>query len=212
MTASPANTSISLALISLLKGVVYRDSHENAWRDLVDQQAAVADYAALIGLELIVDEAEGHAFLRQIQSTDDDEAPLPRLVARRQLSYPVSLLLALLRKKLAEHDASGDQRRLVLSRDGIVDLLRLFLPETANQAKLIDRVGMDLNKIIEMGFVRRLKDQKNQFEVRRILKSCVDAHWLAERQVHYWAGAISTATALPSSTACATSCRTPGRC
>lgn len=179
MTETPPENPISLPLISLLKGVVYRDSHENAWRDLIDHQAAVADYAAVLGLELIVDEAEGHAFLRQIEPADDAPA-LPRLVVRRQLSYPVSLLLVLLRKKLAEHDAGGDETRLVLSRDEIVEMLRLFLPETANQARLIDRVGMDLNKIIEMGFVRRLKGQQNQFEVRRILKSCVDAHWLAD--------------------------------
>ena len=179
MTETPPENPISLPLISLLKGVVYRDSHENAWRDLIDHQAAVADYATVLGLELIVDEAEGHAFLRQIEP-DDDAPGLPRLVVRRQLSYPVSLLLVLLRKKLAEHDAGGDETRLVLSRDEIVEILRLFLPETANQARLIDRVGMDLNKIVEMGFVRRLKGQQNQFEVRRILKSCVDARWLAD--------------------------------
>src|SRR6056297_2800297 len=178
MTETPLENPISLPLISLMKGVVYRDSHEKAWRDLVDHQAAVADYAAVLGLELIVDDAEGHAFLRQAER-DDDEA-LPRLITRRQLSYPVSLLLVLLRKKLAEHDAGGDEKRLVLARDEIVEMLRLFLPETANQAKLIDRVGMDLNKIIEMGFVRRLKGQPDHFEVRRILKSCVDAHWLAD--------------------------------
>jgi hypothetical protein len=179
VTETPSENPISLPLIGLLKGVLYRDTHEHAWRNLIDHQAAVADYAEVLGLELIVDEAEGHAFLRQ--SEPDDDAPaLPRLVVRRQLSYPVSLLLALLRKKLAEHDAGGDETRLVLSRDEIVEMLRLFLPETANQAKLIDRVGMDLNKIIELGFVRRLKGQRHQFEVRRILKSCVDANWLSD--------------------------------
>jgi len=34
---------------------------------------------------------------------------LPRLVQRRALSFPVSLLLALLRKKLAEFDAGGGE-------------------------------------------------------------------------------------------------------
>ncbi|MDT8439828.1 MAG: DUF4194 domain-containing protein [Wenzhouxiangellaceae bacterium] len=179
MSEVPAEHPISLAVISLLKGVVDRDSHEQAWRELIDHQAAVADFVAVLGLELIVDEAEGHAFLRQ-REPEEGKAALPRLVMRRQLSYPVSLLLVLLRKKLAEHDAGGDETRLVLARDEIVEMLRLFLPETANQARLIDRVGMDLNKIIEMGFVRRLKGQPNQFEVRRILKSCVDAHWLGE--------------------------------
>jgi hypothetical protein len=41
------------------------------------------------------------------RATVDGEPELPRLVPRRQLSYPVSLLLALLRKKLVEFDAAA---------------------------------------------------------------------------------------------------------
>ncbi len=66
------------------------------------------DYVAVLGLELVLDEAEGYAFLRSRPGRRRDAAPkLPRLVARRPLSFPVSLLLALLRKKLAEFDAGG---------------------------------------------------------------------------------------------------------
>ena len=170
---------LSLPLIALFKGVVYQDQGPEPWQSLLAHQAAINDYVVVLGLDLIVDEAEGYAFLRQ-RPVDDDEQELPRLIARRQLSYPVSLLLALLRKKLAEHDAGGGDIRLVLTREEIVDLLRLFLPETANEAKLIDRVGMDINKVVEMGFLRRLRGQENQYEVRRILKAYVDAQWLNE--------------------------------
>jgi len=167
----------SIPLIHLLKGVLYRDGNEQVWSQLLDQQPAVADYASVLGLELQIDEAEGHAFLRQ-RSDEEDDA-LPRLVVRRQLSYPVSLLLALLRKKLAEHDAGGDEPRLVLTRDQIVDLIRLFLPDSTNEARLFDRVGMDINKLVELGFLRRLRGQQDTFEVRRIIKAYVDAQWLA---------------------------------
>jgi hypothetical protein len=67
----------------------------------------------------MLDEAEGYAFCVPGQDDDEDDSatrPSPRLVARRQLSYPVSLLLALLRKKLAEFDAGGGDTRLILSR------------------------------------------------------------------------------------------------
>jgi hypothetical protein len=101
------------------------------------------------------------------------------------LGFAVSLLLALLRKKLAEYDAGGQDggARLVLSRDEIVELVRVFLPETSNEARLIDRVDRDINKVVELGFLRRMKSTGGQppvFEVRRILKSFVDAQWLAE--------------------------------
>ncbi len=178
--ANPApDPRLSLPLIALFKGVVYADQGHENWQNLLERQAAIADHVAVLGLELIVDEAEGYAFLRQ-QTGEDRETELPRLMARRQLSYPVSLLLALLRKKLAEHDAGGGELRLVLSREEIVDLVRLFLPDSANEAKLIDRVGMDINKAVEMGFLRKLRGQDNQYEVRRILKAYVDAQWLSE--------------------------------
>lgn len=184
-TASPApDPRLSLPLIALFKGVVYADQAPENWQNLLERQAAIADYVAVLGLELIVDEAEGYAFLRQ-QSDQAQETELPRLMARRQLSYPLSLLLALLRKKLAEHDAGGGELRLVLAREEIVDLVRLFLPDSADEAKLIDRVGMDINKAVEMGFLRKLRGQDahhqdNRYEVRRILKAYVDAQWLSE--------------------------------
>lgn len=179
MTEPAVDSRLSLPLIALFKGVVYADQNHQNWQQLLDHQGAIADYVAVLGLELIVDESEGYAFLRQ-RPAEDDENELPRLMARRQLSYPVSLLLALLRKKLAEHDAGGGDIRLVMSREEIADLVRLFLPDSANEAKLIDRVGMDINKAVEMGFLRKLRGQDDQFEVRRILKAYVDAQWLAE--------------------------------
>ncbi|QTX33041.1 DUF4194 domain-containing protein [Aminithiophilus ramosus] len=170
---------LSSVVIPLLKGVLYQEENPRSWASLLNLQARVQDYVAVLGLELILDEAEGYAFLRSRR--DDEESPddIPRLVSRRQLSYPVSLLLALLRKKLAESDAGGD-RRLILSRDEVVELIRIFLPAGTNEAKLVDRVDATLNKIAELGFVRRLRGQGQMIEVRRIIKAFVDAQWLAD--------------------------------
>lgn len=88
---SPA---LARVLIGLMKGVVYQENDASLWQDLFALQPRVRDYVAVLGLELILDEAEG-------------EPELPRLVQRRALSFPVSLLLALLRKKLAESEAGG---------------------------------------------------------------------------------------------------------
>lgn len=184
---NPQGPMLSRVLIGLMKGVLYRESDALLWQDLLALQARVRDYLAVLGLELILDEAEGYAFLRT-RPIAEGEPELPRLVQRRALSFPVSLLLALLRKKLAEFDASGGQDgggvRLILSRDEIVELVRVFLPGGSNEARLIDQVDTHLNKIVELGFVRRLKvqggAQLQMIEVRRILKAFVDAQWLAE--------------------------------
>lgn len=178
-----AAPSLSHLVIPLLKGVIYQEADGALWAQLLSLQARVRDYVAVIGLELILDEAEGYAFLRSRPQTED--AALPRLVARRPLSYPVSLLLALLREKLAEFDASGGDTRLVLTRDEIAEIVRVFLPDHSNEARLADQLETHLNKIADMGFLRRLKTSAGghdtpTFEVRRILKAFVDAQWLAD--------------------------------
>lgn len=175
-----ANAELSAAVIPLLKGVIYREGDAPAWNALLQLQAQVRDYLAVLGLELVLDEAEGYAFLRSHNCDDDTSAKLPRLITRRPLSFPVSLLLALLRKKLAEFDAGGGDTRLVLSRDEVVEMIRVFLPEGSNETRLIDQVDAHLNKVVELGFLRRQKTAEATFEVRRILKAFVDAQWLSE--------------------------------
>ena len=179
-----ASPDLSALVIPLLKGVIYQEADAGLWNALLTLQSRVRDYVAVLNLELVLDEAEGYAFLRSRPEPDDASTPrLPRLVARRPLSFPVSLLLALLRKKLAEFDASGGDTRLVLARDEVAELMRVFLPEGSNEARLIDQIDAHLGKVIELGFLRRLKvgpGQPTMVEVRRILKAFVDAQWLAE--------------------------------
>lgn len=178
--AADARNELTAIVVPLLKGVLYLDDNPALWSSLLSLQARVRDYVAVLSLELILDEAEGYAFLCSKAGEDESASKLPRLVARRPLSFPVSLLLALLRKKLAEFDASGGEARLILSRDEVVELIRVFLPAGSNDIRLIDQVDTYLNKIVELGFVRRLRGQERMFEVRRILKAFVDAQWLAE--------------------------------
>lgn len=177
---SPAQ-DLSFVVIPLLKGVIYQDENPALWNSLFNLSAAVRDYVAVLGLELIFDEAEGYAFLRsRSDSQEEGTNPMPRLMARRQLSYPVSLLLALLRKKLAEFDAGAGETRLILSRDEVVELIRIFLPVGTNEVRLIDQVDTTLNKIAELGFIRRLRGERQMIEVRRIIKAFIDAQWLAD--------------------------------
>ncbi len=172
---------LSFIVIPLLKGVIYQDESPALWNSLLNLSAAVRDYVAVLGLELILDEAEGYAFLRSRSDGGvEGTAPTPRLMARRQLSYPVSLLLALLRKKLAEFDAGAGDTRLILSRDDVVELIRIFLPPGSNEVRLIDQVDASLNKIAELGFIRRLRGERQMIEVRRIIKAFIDAQWLSD--------------------------------
>jgi Domain of unknown function (DUF4194) len=194
---------LSTVVIPLLKGVVYQDADGPRWNTLLLLQPRLRDFVSVLGLELIVDEAEGFAFLRsqrvgsaetnesdELAAAEDGGTVGPRLVSRRQLSFPVSLLLALLRKKLAEFDAQSGDTRLVMTRDEIVDLVRLFMADGTNETRIVDQIDGHINKIVDLGFLVRLRESRESstartnsagtFEVKRILKAFVDAQWLTE--------------------------------
>ena len=183
--AEPSADAFSRCLVLLLKGVLYRDDHPDDWTTLLRHQARARDHFALICLDLVIDDAEGWAFVRSRPTVEDapPETVVPRLITRRELGFPVSVLLALLRKRLAEADAGGGDTRLVLSRTELIELLRTFLPETADDARLFKEIDTHIGKVVELGFLRRLGAPagaaETSYEVRRIIRAFVDAQWLA---------------------------------
>ena len=73
----------------------------------------------------------------------------------------------------------------LVPRRPLVELVRVFMPDSSNDARLVDQVDAHINRIIELGFLRRLKsgavgNAAASYEVRRILKAFVDAQWLSE--------------------------------
>lgn len=177
---------LSVVLITLLKGVVYRDEQEAVWQDLIKLQTAARDYLTVLGLELKLFEEEGYAWLTHQPQTDENSPGLPKLVSRRPLTFAVSLLLALLRKRLLEFDAMGNDTRLVLGFDEIQQDMQSFLPAGSNEAKFMDQLQTHINKVVEMGFLKKLKPAfegaPQNYEVRRILAGFIDSQWLDQLQ------------------------------
>ena len=161
----------------LFKGVLYAEGDEKLWQSLLGLSSQVRDYVSVLGLDLILDESEGYAFLK---SREDPDGTLPRLIPRRQLTFNVSLLLALLRGRLLEFDTNSSELRLIMTDQDIADMVAVFLPASSNEAKIMDRLATDIKKVVELGFLRRLKGQLGTYEVVRVLKAFVDAQWLEE--------------------------------
>jgi hypothetical protein len=183
---STAKNELPAVLVALLKGVVYAEQAPQLWRDMLALQGPARDHLKLLALDLVIDEAEGYAYLRQSDvDAQDSEDGGPRLIARRPLSYPVSLLLVLLRKRLALHDAHGGDTRLVLTREQIVEMMRTFLPAAPNEAKLVDQIDRHITRVAELGFLRPMKGDEDVYEVRRILRAFVNADRLAELETIY---------------------------
>lgn len=171
--------AVASAIIRLMQGVVYRESDEDTWLTLERFGAGVRDHFATIGVEVVVDDAEGYAYLRSRPEVDGEEA-LPRLVRRRSLTYHVSLLLVLLRKRLVEFETAGSEGRLVLTTEQIVEMLRVFQAESTNDARVVDQAERTIGKAAELGFLRPLRGQRGHWEVRRILKAYVDAQTVSD--------------------------------
>ncbi len=152
-----ASEALPRVAIRLLKGVIYRRDDEELWQSLVDIQASVRGYVEILNLRLELNEGEGYAYLRSRDETgEEQEDKLPQLILRHPLSYQVSLVLALLRKRLVEFDAAGGDTRLVLTRDEILDMVRVFLPDSSDEVRLKKRLNEHLSRIVKLGFLRRM--------------------------------------------------------
>lgn len=191
---TPEEHAAACAIIALMRGVVYRESAEDVWATLDRRGAPVRDHFSTVGVDVVVDDAEGYAYLRA-QEPGDGEEPLPRLVKRRTLTYNVSLLLVLLRKRLVEFEASSSDGKLVLTRDQLLELVTLFLPDASDEARARERIDTTIRQAADLGFLREMRSQPDHWEVRRILKAYVDAQTLSDfaRRLTEYAGSAGSA-------------------
>ncbi|HTN08031.1 DUF4194 domain-containing protein [Agriterribacter sp.] len=162
----------SLSLIALLRGIVFNHQKE-IWENLLRYEPDVKKYFQPVGLELYLDKSEGYAFLRQIQW--EEEIELPRLAEKRQLNFFTSLLCIVLRKYLLEQDAQGGSVRSIISEQEMINRIKVFLPVTNDEAKQQEKIISTINRVVDIGFLRKLDDQEKNYEVHRIIKGFVNA-------------------------------------
>ncbi|MGD0885526.1 MAG: DUF4194 domain-containing protein [Thermodesulfovibrionales bacterium] len=168
------------AIIRLLQGVLHSDDKE-AWALLISYESDVRRFFDGIGLDVVHSEADGYAFLRHQTLPEDSLPKIPRLIEKRHLSYPVTLLCVLLLERLYRHEAEGgDTGRLILTTDDIKVIMADYLPDKPNAAKLIDSIDTHINKLVTAGLIKRLSGSEEEFEVRQVLKAKIPAEALQE--------------------------------
>jgi hypothetical protein len=162
-------SDLSFILVKLLREPIYRED-KDAWETLRAQQEKVRHYFHQIGQELVMDEAEGYAFLRQLEAEGVDR--IPRLNRRMPLTYQATLLLVCLREEFCRFDTtSPDATRLVKTRGELQDLVSAFLPESTNQVRDLGKIDTAIQRLKELGFVTQINDEPEEFEVMRIVKA-----------------------------------------
>ncbi len=176
------------AVVRLLQGPVY-DEDKAVWKLLVSNAHLVARYFARIGVELVLDEAEGFAYLSQ-PGGEEEEGRL-RLVRRTPLSFEVSLLLVILREEFEQFDANNaDSRNLFLSAKEIRERIGLYFRERADETRLVRELERYVNQVESLGFIREVDTPEavshaaqpldRVYEIRRIVKAKVNNDFLEE--------------------------------
>jgi hypothetical protein len=172
-------------LIKLLQSIVY-DDDKAIWNDVIAFQQQIRSYFAVMGIELILNEQEGFAYLSQPDNVEGEVVQVPRLVRRMPISYEVTLLCVVLREALEEFDIKNtDARKLFLTSKEIKDRIELFFGDKSDKVKLLERLDVYINTAASLGFLKeidvRSHDAQNKtYEARRVLKSKINNEKLEE--------------------------------
>ena len=160
----------AFALAQLFVAPVYVEDIQ-VWETIRAERDYLTRYFRQIGQELIVDEAEGYAFIRQIEL--DGEERVPRIGRRQTIGYTATILLVCLREELARFDAApGESTRLVLTRQQLRELVLQFVKESNNQIRDMRTVDSAIRRAEELGFLRAVgAAESDTLEVMRILKA-----------------------------------------
>jgi len=168
-------TGFSAVLVKLYKGPIYRDRHAKEWQSLLTYLAPVKQHFAQIGVDVVLAEDHGYAFLR-----NGDNEEIPALVVPHQFSYPVSLMCILLTRRLKEHDAGGRSDRLVVRRDLLFTEMAPFFPNSTNEAKLTTKLEAALRSLSDAGLIEEVIGEPGNYSIRRIIEALFTADLVGE--------------------------------
>lgn len=186
----------SKAAILLLKGPVYESDDRKTWAILLRYRENIDNYFKVIGLHVIIEEEDGYAYLEQIkdsvekgmESEDEVNETLPRLIRKVPFSYKMSMLLVLLRQEMDKFTSSMNESSYpILHKSEIMGLVKSFTKEASDQTKFNSEVDNMINKLVELTYLKprekllssKISDEA-EFELSPIIKSKINANVMKE--------------------------------
>lgn len=175
------------AMIKLLQGVIYVDD-DNWWKVVTANKHPIAVYFGQLGLELVLNEQEGFAFLRQPPKDKENvEVPLPRLMRIRSMTYEQTLLCVMLREWIEEFDVrTSEGRKLFVTQQDIRERIENYFQDSTNRSRLQKQLDKTIEQAVNsLGLLRltgkeELNSSDTQYEVMRIVKAMIDNNKLEE--------------------------------
>jgi Domain of unknown function (DUF4194) len=175
--------------IKLMQGVLYDDDYK-VWTGLTKvHEMPLRRFFAQIGVQLIINEADGFAFLRQnIEQIDQDVTQaLPRMMRKRTLTIDQSILCVLLRERIEDHTMLDTaSREPILHLKEITSLVDLFFKERKTQQRFLKDVAKTVSDLVKMGFLELVSEPRSgganteRYRIKRIIKAFIDTDELAQ--------------------------------
>ena len=182
----------SKAAILLLKGPVYENDDRKTWAILLRCRENIDNYFRVIGLHVLIEEEDGYAYLEQIkdsvekgmESEEEVDETLPRLIRKIPFSYKMSMLLVLLRQEMDKFTSSMNESSYpILHKREIMGLVKSFTKEASNQTKFNSDIDTMINKLVELTYLKpkekllssKISDEA-EFELSPIIKSKINAN------------------------------------
>lgn len=181
------NPEVSVALVTLLQGPLHAEDDPAIWRTVTSLGGQLAEQLESLGLRLVVDETDRFAYLQQLEELPEG---MVRLQRRHALTRGSTILLILLRQQLASAESDPETAQVVVTSEQMVEWAQLYRRREGDERTLAD-----INTLVRLGYLRRLRGRNDTFEVRRIIKAIVTADWLNEYRDRLLTGDDDTADA-----------------
>ncbi|MBV7531736.1 DUF4194 domain-containing protein [Chitinophaga sp. sic0106] len=170
--------------LKLMQGTIYEEERAY-WKDLLGWQTELHKYLQQVGLQLVINEADGFARIVQPENDENADRPLPRLMRKSKLTYEATLLCIVLREALEEFDLKGTGTKLFMTQKEIKERLTLFFKERHNRSKLLKDLNKPINSLLGVGILRVSREdvtnkEMQQYEVKRVIKAIVNNEKLEE--------------------------------
>jgi hypothetical protein len=179
MNPNPPKSSPAAAVkVRLLQDAIYSDDTD-LWATLLRVRPHIENYFQEIGLDLVVHEEDGFAYLKQ--NDQEDSVGIPRLFRRDKLTKGVAIIGVVLREQLLQFDEKvHDESRLILRKDEIMQFVAPFFPGSNDEIRADKRIEGYINKAEEIGLLRKLStgEGDERYEVRRVIKARFPAETL----------------------------------
>ena len=171
----------SKAIVKLLKKTI--DNDDIVWKDILFYQTEIQEYISKIGLELIIKENDGFAFLKQFEIDNDNNTI--GIASRRQVGFETSIVLVILRQIIEEFESDPTDFQVkdkFITESELKEQISFFLPEKYNKVKFLKQLDSYVKNVIKLGYLKESETNLNEkkYKIHKIIKEKVTLDTLNE--------------------------------